>query len=70
MPAKQPKLLLVDDHEANLVALRDVVVSRRGGSPPQAGSGREAPEMLLDHDVAWPSSTCICRSWMDLNWPS
>ena len=51
MPAKQPKLLLVDDHEANLVALR-TLLSQDGVEVLQAGSGREALEMLLDHDVA------------------
>ncbi|HNC84304.1 MAG TPA: response regulator, partial [Nitrospira sp.] len=51
MPAKQSKLLLVDDHEANLVALR-TLLSQDGVEVLQAGSGREALEMLLDHDVA------------------
>ncbi len=51
MPAKQAKLLLVDDHEANLVALK-TLLSQDGVDVLQAGSGREALELLLHHDVA------------------
>lgn len=51
MAATHSKLLLVDDHEANLVAL-STLLSEDGVEVLQAGSGREALELLLDHDVA------------------
>lgn len=47
----QAKFLLVDDHEANLVAL-DAVLSHDGVEMLRASSGREALELLLRHDIA------------------
>jgi PAS domain S-box-containing protein len=51
MAAAPVKLLLVDDHAANLVAL-STLLAQDGVHVLQAGSGREALELLLDHDVA------------------
>ncbi len=51
MSAAPVKLLLVDDHEANLVAL-STLLAQDGVDVLQAGSGREALELLLDQDVA------------------
>jgi len=52
MPAmNQAKFLLVDDHEANLVAL-SAVLSYDGVEMLRAKSGREALELLLRHDIA------------------
>lgn len=51
MAVKQATLLLVDDHEANLVAL-STLLSEDGVEILQARSGREALELLLAHDVA------------------
>ncbi|CAE6727674.1 response regulator [Nitrospira defluvii] len=52
MPAmNQAKFLLVDDHEANLVAL-GAVLSHDGVEMLRARSGREALELLLRHDIA------------------
>ena len=79
MPAKQSKLLLVDDHEANLVALR-TLLSQDGVEVLQAGSGREALEMLLDHDVAlaiidvhmpiMDGFASVSKSWLQRTVPS
>ncbi len=51
MPANHAKFLLVDDHEANLVAL-STLLSQDGVEVLRAGSGREALELLLQNDVA------------------
>lgn len=52
MPAmNQAKFLLVDDHDANLVAL-SAVLSSDGVEMLRARSGREALELLLRHDIA------------------
>lgn len=52
MPAmNQARFLLVDDHEANLVAL-GAVLSYDGVEMLRARSGREALELLLRHDIA------------------
>ncbi len=51
MPPKHATLLLVDDHEANLMAL-STLLSQDDVNVLQAGSGREALELLLHHDVA------------------
>lgn len=52
MPAlNEAKFLLVDDHEANLVAL-SAVLSHEGVEMVTAKSGREALELLLQHDIA------------------
>ncbi|MGB4888832.1 MAG: response regulator [Nitrospira sp.] len=45
------KFLLVDDHESNLVAL-SAVLSRDDVEMLRARSGREALELLLQHDIA------------------
>lgn len=47
----QAKFLLVDDHDANLVAL-SAVLSHEGVEMITAKSGREALELLLQHDIA------------------
>lgn len=51
MSADQAKFLLVDDHETNLVAL-STLLSQEGVEMVQAKSGREALELLLQHDIA------------------
>ncbi|GMV51207.1 response regulator [Nitrospirales bacterium NOB] len=51
MPSGHAKFLLVDDHEANLVAL-SAVLSHDGVEMLRARSGREALELLLRHDIA------------------
>ncbi|MCS6288784.1 MAG: response regulator [Nitrospira sp.] len=47
----QAKFLLVDDHEPNLVAL-SAVLSRDDVEMLRARTGREALELLLQHDIA------------------
>src|SRR5206468_9123029 len=52
VPARMPvKFLVVDDLEENLLVLESLL-RREGLEILKAGSGREALELLLEHDIA------------------
>ncbi|WNL45500.1 diguanylate cyclase [Dyella sp. BiH032] len=51
MTAERPKILVVDDTHANLVAMRRLLADC-GAELHEAGSGNEALAMCLDHDFA------------------
>ena len=69
MMNKKVKFLLVDDLDANLVAL-DGLLRRDGLELLNAHSGKEALELLLVHEVAlalldpWLAYAWIRRGWM------
>ena len=51
MKAMPPKILIVDDTAANLVAMRRLL-ARSGAQLVEARSGNEALALCLDHEIA------------------
>src|SRR3569833_2475640 len=68
----KPKILLVNDHPASLMALKSLLIRSDQENDYEvvtAQSGEEALRHVLHQQFAVSCLTSACREWMDSKWP-